>query len=168
MSYADEINMSPAHLEAIGRVMVEWSHLETLLYKGIWHFSGLDEKTGRVFTRGLRVKPATEILEILGHQKLGPKGGAKLGELLRETESLDSERNGIVHGAWEVSGREEYVIRLRLRQMKDGETGERRKFVGAEISELDPHAIGDIAARIASHASNVKTFFHVHGVLPIP
>lgn len=166
-THASQAGLMPTHLEAIGLVVTEWSHLESTVAQGIWGFTGIEEKIGRVLTTNLRMVHALNFLIRLGHTQLGPKERQRLRNLAKKISDLEQERNDIVHGRWKASGQRGYVIVTHDVPRSKGQGVKIRKFIGRRRRKLNPTSIHSIAEKISSVSNDLKQFLETIHALPV-
>lgn len=95
------------YLTATGNVCHQWSYLEYLLSKAIWHLLGLDKKTGMIVTGGMDILPRVNMaIALATHLKANPSLLQALKDTRtaiqgrRKTDGLQYQRNRIVHGVY--------------------------------------------------------------------
>ena len=66
-----EKQLSPDLLEAIGKVMVEWSYIEYMMEVTIWKLANLNERKGMCFTTKINNLTKFNILRSLGCELFG-------------------------------------------------------------------------------------------------
>lgn len=87
--------------QLIGRMITEWSRLETILSMIIWHLLKLDMEDGRVITGTLDARPKVRMLRQLAKRHVKPKALlTQFSQLLTVVEGLQEERNFMAHGIW--------------------------------------------------------------------
>ena len=167
-NYADQAGFKPAHLEAIGRITVEWSYLESVVEAGIWGFTTLDRSFGRIMTADLFIRPRLIVLTNLGHRRLGAGGRRRLDNIIKAIRDLQSQRNDIIHGNWSLSGRPDQVIRMRYRKKSKGPEGKKLGYVDREITEMSPEDLRSIADEISKISKRLRKFLQTVGFFPSP
>lgn len=88
----------------IGRVVVVWAKLESLLNELIWVIQGKDIADGRTLTERMQITKLIGTLRSLIDKVLIEKGlideADRATKLLDGIEELKDQRNLIVHGSW--------------------------------------------------------------------
>lgn len=93
--------LTPAHHEAIGRVVCEWKYVEYLLEKMIWVTASLDIKTGNCITTHLGSEQQIDILNCLAINRFpNDMYALEVNNIVSELRKLRSIRNTLVHASW--------------------------------------------------------------------
>ena len=84
----------------IGRVVTQWSLLESVLHRLIWRFTGMSFEDGRLFTERMDANRAIIILQVLGARYLDGEQLQNFIDLLAVADGLRDDRNFIImaHG----------------------------------------------------------------------
>lgn len=86
---------------AIGDVTAFWSFLEFQVEQIIHHLLGIGPKQGRIVTTQMNIRPKTEIVTLLMKvNEVDPKFADEFAAILLEINTLQTERNKVVHGLW--------------------------------------------------------------------
>lgn len=99
--------LKPKEHEAIGRVVVEFAHLEATIQQGIWFLLGVSAGTGLKVTADLMASNRVKLLLALAHEAHAkasdqPKVYKDLKALEKRLGELAGERNSVVHLDWMI------------------------------------------------------------------
>jgi hypothetical protein len=93
-------SMTNEHLAAIGRITVEYSHVEWIVSAFIWKLVAMDQRIGQTITSSLNFSGRIALLRAL-FGMLPPYGIAAdldgLETVLKQAESAATKRNAVVH-----------------------------------------------------------------------
>lgn len=104
-----EGNISLVREKLIGRLVINWSLLESSLNNLVWDFLNLDVSRGRVMTSRMDVRNLVSTIRDLGAICAEESDFFKLSPILDEIDILREQRNLVVHGIWAVTKRGETV-----------------------------------------------------------
>jgi len=112
-------NLNTAHFAEIGRVVVYWSHLETLIEVAIWSMLGISTGQGAALTTPLRYRQRMEVLRSLARQFFEDDSLlTKFKDTLNEIDNAYAERNKIDHAIWwswgDIGPKDAPALRVRL------------------------------------------------------
>lgn len=148
-AYNYDLPAQKDQLEAIGKVVAEWSYMESLVDTAIWKFAYLDQDTGSAITAHITLPNRLFILRSL--YDLFYKNSnlsKKLGSICENISQLSRQRGETVHALW-VRGDHgspmAYTVRAR------GKLEHRKAGMSAED-------ITAVAASIAQCAEDLRTF----------
>jgi hypothetical protein len=96
-----EPRLSEQQCELIGEFIANWSHLELVLEKMIWHFLKLVPEDGRVITSTLDARPKVRMIRQLAKRHIRHRAlRDQLLEVVTVIEELQGDRNFVAHGVW--------------------------------------------------------------------
>lgn len=89
-----EPRISDQQCELIGEFLANWSHLELVLEKLIWHFLKLVPDDGRIITSTLDARPKVRMVRELAKRHVKNRAIRKqLGEVIEVIEDMQGDRN---------------------------------------------------------------------------
>jgi hypothetical protein len=93
--------INSAHLEALGKVTVAWSHLEDRVATGIGQLLGTADETSMILTAGMSFKQRLDVLNALVVQREPADDVLTAADAFRvAAHAAEEARNPIVHSHW--------------------------------------------------------------------
>ena len=87
-----------AFATAIGELTLAWSDLETVLYKLLKHYAGVNDAVGRALFSGTRARTAMNFIKaIADNTSMEPTRRADLDEIFEQVVAINSMRDFVVH-----------------------------------------------------------------------
>ena len=159
--YEFSLAPTPAHLQAIGMVVVESAVLDNVLELAIWFVEGLTPELG--FSETLHLgfrKKAMRFVKAAKKRFVSIQDRQALTELAKDLRIAGRQRALIVHGswAWGIKPDEPWVAKYRQRKGR----------VFGETRRMKPRDIELIANNISRACMNLIHFLQVHGAEPPP
>ncbi len=92
---------TPAHLQAMGMVVVESAVLENVLELAIWQIEGLSPEVGfhETLHLGLRRK-SVRFFKAAKQRFNTPNDRKSLADIMKDLRAAGKQRNFVVHGSW--------------------------------------------------------------------
>src|SRR5215813_12886251 len=111
-----EPKISDLQYELIGDFLANWSHLELVLEKLIWHFLKLVPDDGRIITSTLDARPKVRMVRELAKRHVKNRAIRKqLREVIDVIENMQGDRNFVAHGVWSTLMPDNTPIAISLR-----------------------------------------------------
>ena len=161
--YEFSLAPTPAHLQAMGMVVVESAILDNVLELAIWSIENLTYEQG--FRETLRLGFGAKALRFVKAAKeryASVQDRADLAQLANDLKIAGRQRNLIVHGSWTwgIKSNEPFIAKYRQRKRKG-------RIIG-ESGHMKPEDIERIAGNISRACGNLINFLEVHGAEPPP
>jgi hypothetical protein len=111
-----EPRLSEQQCEFIGEFIANWSHLEFVLEKLIWHFLKLVPDDGKIITSTLDARPKVRMIRELAKRHIKNSAIRKqLMEVVEVIEEIQGDRNFVAHGVWSTMMPDGIPMALSLR-----------------------------------------------------
>lgn len=149
--------LEPAHFQAIGRVTVQWSYLESLLQTTIWGLANLESANARALTSTMRMPDLLRTIGVLAHSKLEATSLDGFENILAKIDKAEKFRNRIVHAHWHYNQETKKPEAVQFKYSKRKKGGKRVRVI-EEVKlayrssrEIDKVAdeIGDITQELS-------------------
>src|SRR2546423_4663272 len=99
MKYKTNTGLRRSEIYSIGLIAIHWSYLEHAIEQLIWVILELNTSTGRAITSDLQMRGRLKMLRKLIDAKHPPMSDV-IQNLTKTIQSLEDDRNLIVHGIW--------------------------------------------------------------------
>jgi hypothetical protein len=132
------VNLSPEHLQAIGKVAVRWAELEDTLSSIIWDLANLDRPMSLAITTHLSERTRADICTTLADTILHQKSLAKT--LRKHIDKIITQiypkRNAVIHSVWGYSIDEGISTILPIKARGELKIGPRIKYSSSDIFDI--------------------------------
>lgn len=152
---------TPAHLEAIGMLVVESAVLENVLELAIWQINKLVFKEGAFKTihMGFRMKSACFLKSARSTHKK-PEDQVLLRGIAKDLKQAGRERSMVVHGSWAWGIKHDTPLLVKYRVKRNRLIGNLNRTTASDIKKM--------AANANMACNNVIGFMMSRGYEPPP
>lgn len=150
-------------LRGIGRVVVDWGHLEFAIHRIVAGLLCTDYTRLRVVVGDLAVRPMIRSLQELASTELDDRAVRELKSILKSVHELLDKRNRVVHDLWSRDGTG--VTRERARAWGQSVEGLANFFMLIELESVSAVQLKELSQRIREIERRLVEWAAAHRLL---
>jgi hypothetical protein len=152
MTMKFEGHTTPPYLQAIGRICINFSHLESIVESFTWDLIGPDQRLGQILTTERSFRQVRELASCIWLEKFpDPEMRKSFADLLNRIGEIEARRNQIIHSTWYPGESRETITRVKV-------TAKMNKGYHLVAEQMSVEALNQFAEEIAAANWDVLQF----------